>query len=37
MANESRSNFKQPVFLKIVVAPPLTPTPAPTSAPTATP
>jgi hypothetical protein len=39
MANESRSNFKEPVFLKIVVAPPLTPTPAPTatSAPTATP
>jgi hypothetical protein len=37
MSNESRSNFKQPVFLKIVVAAPLTPTPTPTSAPTATP
>lgn len=39
MSNESRSNFKQPVFLRIVVALPPTPTPAPTStaAPTATP
>lgn len=39
MSNQSRSNFKQPVFLKIVVALPPTPTPAPTatSAPTSTP
>lgn len=35
MSNESRSNFKEPVFLKIIVAAPLAPTLAPTS--TATP
>jgi hypothetical protein len=33
MSNESRSNFKEPVFLKIVVAPPLTPTPTSTTTP----
>jgi hypothetical protein len=39
MSNEARSNFKDPVFLKIVVALPLTPTltETATSAPTSTP
>jgi hypothetical protein len=37
MSNESRSNFREPVFLKIIVALPLTPTVGPTSAPTAAP
>jgi hypothetical protein len=33
LANESRSNFKQPVFLKITVATPVTPTPTATTTP----
>jgi hypothetical protein len=37
LSNESRSNFKQPVFLKIVVANPATPTPTATRTPTPTP
>lgn len=37
MSNEARSNFREPVFLKIVVAPPLTATPTATSARTSTP
>jgi hypothetical protein len=39
LSNESRSNFKEPVFLKITVAAPSTstPTPTPTSIPTSTP
>jgi len=37
LSNESRSNFKQPVFLKIIVAAPPTPTPTATRTPTATP
>ena len=36
MSNEARSNFKDPIFLKIVVAPPLTSTPTSTRAPTST-
>jgi hypothetical protein len=33
LANESRSNFKEPVFLKITVATPVTPTPTSTTTP----
>jgi hypothetical protein len=29
MSNENRSNFKEPVFLRIKVAKPITPTPTP--------
>jgi len=36
MANELRSNFKEPVFLEITVAKPATPTPTATATPTAT-
>ena len=36
MSNEARSNFREPVFLKIVVAPQLTATPTATTAPTST-
>jgi hypothetical protein len=36
MATESRANFQQPVFLKITVATPLTPTRTSTTAPTST-
>jgi hypothetical protein len=37
MSNEARSNFREPVFLKIVVAPSFTATPTATTAPTSTP
>jgi hypothetical protein len=37
MSTENRSNFKEPVFLKITVANPPTPTPTATPAPTTTP
>lgn len=39
LSDAARSNFKDPVFLKIIVAPPPSPTPAPTATPgvTATP
>jgi hypothetical protein len=37
MSTENRSNFKEPVFLKITVAAPTTPTRTPTTAPTAAP